>query len=80
MALAALAVLVGTVIQSGTGLGFALVLSPALFAVLDPVDAVWTLLVLGLALNVLVLMKTGKRSVPRLRPTPARAGRGSRPG
>jgi uncharacterized membrane protein YfcA len=36
MALAAIAALVGAFIQSATGFGFALVLSPALFAVLEP--------------------------------------------
>ena len=36
MVLAAAAALVGAAVQSATGFGFALVLSPALFAVLDP--------------------------------------------
>jgi uncharacterized membrane protein YfcA len=55
MPLAAAAALVGASIQSATGFGFALVLSPALFAALDPAEAVTSLLVLGLALNLLVL-------------------------
>jgi uncharacterized protein len=59
MALAAVAALVGAVIQSATGFGFALVLSPALFAVLEPAEAVGTLLLLGLALNLLVLLEGG---------------------
>ncbi len=46
--------------QSATGFGFALVLSPALFAVLDPVEAVTALLILGLALNLLVLFERGR--------------------
>ena len=59
MGLAAIAALVGAFIQSATGFGFALVLSPALFAVLEPEEAVGTLLVLGLALNLLVLVEGG---------------------
>jgi uncharacterized membrane protein YfcA len=59
MALAAIAALVGAFIQSATGFGFALVLSPALFAVLEPEEAVGTLLVLGPALNLLVLVEGG---------------------
>jgi uncharacterized protein len=60
MALAALAAFVGAFVQSATGFGFALVLSPALFAVLEPVEAVTTLLALGLALNLLVLFEHGR--------------------
>jgi uncharacterized protein len=59
MALAALAALAGASIQAATGFGFALVLSPALFAVLDPTEAVATLLALGLVLNVFVLIEDG---------------------
>jgi uncharacterized protein len=60
MPLAAAAALVGASIQSATGFGFALVLSPALFAAVDPVEAVTSLLVLGLALNVLMLFERGR--------------------
>jgi uncharacterized membrane protein YfcA len=60
MALAAVAAFAGAAVQSATGFGFALVLSPALFAVMDPVEAVTTLLVLGLALNLLVLFEAGR--------------------
>jgi uncharacterized membrane protein YfcA len=60
MPLAAAAAFVGASIQSATGFGFALVLSPALFAALDPVEAVTSLLVLGLALNALVLFERGR--------------------
>jgi uncharacterized protein len=60
MALAASAALVGAFVQSTTGFGFALVLSPALFAVMDPVEAVMALLVLGLALSLLVLFERGR--------------------
>ena len=60
MALAAVSALAGSFVQSSTGFGFALVLSPALFAVMDPVEAVMALLVLGLALSVLVLFERGR--------------------
>jgi uncharacterized protein len=60
MPLAAAAALVGASLQSAIGFGFALVLSPALFAALDPVEAVTSLLLLGLALNVLVLFERGR--------------------
>jgi uncharacterized protein len=60
MALAAVAAFVGAFVQSTTGFGFALLVSPAAFAVLDPVEAVMTLLVLGLALNLLVLFERGR--------------------
>jgi uncharacterized membrane protein YfcA len=60
MPLAAAAALVGASIQSATGFGFALVLSPALFAAVDPVEAISSLLVLGLALNMLVLFEGGR--------------------
>jgi hypothetical protein len=39
MALAVLAALAGAAVQSASGLGFALVLSPVLFAVLEPAEA-----------------------------------------
>lgn len=58
MVLAAAAAFTGASVQSATGFGFALVLSPALFAVLEPFEAVWVLLALGLVLNVLVLRDT----------------------
>lgn len=60
MALAAVATFAGAFVQSTTGFGFALVLSPAMFAVMDPVEAVMALLVLGLALNLLVLFERGR--------------------
>jgi uncharacterized membrane protein YfcA len=60
MLLAAAATLAGASLQSAIGFGFALVLSPALFAALDPYQAVTALLVLGLALNVLVLFEDGR--------------------
>jgi uncharacterized membrane protein YfcA len=60
MLLAAAAALVGASVQSATGFGFALVLSPALFAVLEPVEAVTSLLALSLVLNLLVLFEGGR--------------------
>ncbi|MGH2742190.1 MAG: sulfite exporter TauE/SafE family protein [Thermoleophilaceae bacterium] len=60
MALAVVAAFAGAAVQSATGFGFALVLSPALFAAMDPVEAVTALLVLGLALNLLVLFERGR--------------------
>jgi uncharacterized membrane protein YfcA len=56
IALAAAAALAGATVQSATGFGFALIASPALFAVLSPYEAVSALLLMGLLLNVLVLM------------------------
>jgi uncharacterized protein len=60
MLLAALAALVGAAVQSATGFGFALVLSPALFAVMEPAEAVTALLLLGVALNLLILRESGR--------------------
>lgn len=58
MALAAVAALAGAAIQSATGLGFALVLSPALFVVMEPAEAVTAVLLLGAALCTLVLVES----------------------
>lgn len=58
MALAAVAAFAGAAIQSASGMGFALVLSPALFAVMDPEEAVTAVLLLGAALCVLVLIES----------------------
>ena len=60
MVLAALAAFAGAFVQSATGFGFALVLSPALFAVLEPVEAVTALLALGLVLNLLMMFEHGR--------------------
>ena len=56
--------LAAAVVQASTGLGFALVLSPAVFALLEPESAVVAITVLGLALNGLVLF--GERRRPRV--------------
>lgn len=55
MALLVVATLLGAALQSLAGFGFALVLAPAALSVLEPDEAVTTLLVLALALNALVL-------------------------
>jgi len=68
MVLAALAALVGAAVQSATGFGFALVLSPALFAVMEPAEAVTVLLALGAALNTLVLLERHDARWSRLPP------------
>jgi uncharacterized protein len=68
MILAALAALVGAAVQSATGFGFALVLSPALFAVMEPEEAVTALLALGAALNLLVLLERHDARWSRLPP------------
>lgn len=58
MLLAALAAFAGAFVQSATGMGFALVLSPALFAVMDPEEAVTAVLILGAVLCALVLVES----------------------
>jgi uncharacterized protein len=58
MVLAALAAFAGAAVQSTSGLGFALVLSPALFAVMEPEEAVTAVLLLGAALCLLVLVES----------------------
>ena len=62
--LLAVVALAAAVVQAATGLGFALVLSPAMFALLEPESAVVAITVLGLALNGLVLF--GERRRPRV--------------
>jgi uncharacterized membrane protein YfcA len=62
MLLAAIAALAGASCQAATGFGFALVLSPAVFAVLDPTEAVATLLVLGFPLNLFMMIEDGGRA------------------
>jgi uncharacterized protein len=60
MLLAAVVAFAGAAVQSATGFGFALILSPALLAVLDPYEAISAVLVLGLVLNLLVLFDGGR--------------------
>jgi uncharacterized membrane protein YfcA len=61
LALAALAVFAGAVLQSATGFGFALVAAPILFALLGPQQAVTAGVLLGLGLNVLTLATERRR-------------------
>jgi uncharacterized membrane protein YfcA len=53
--------LAAAIVQASTGLGFALILSPAVFALLEPESAVVAITVLGLALNGLVLFGERRR-------------------
>jgi uncharacterized protein len=73
MVLAAIAAFAGAFVQSASGFGFALLLSPALFAAVEPVEAVGALLVLGLALNLLVLLEGGHVDTRALVPVLAAA-------
>jgi uncharacterized protein len=52
---------VAAVVQAATGLGFALVLGPSVFALLEPESAIVAVTVLGLALNGLVLFAEHRR-------------------
>lgn len=61
MPLAAVAAFLGATLQSATGFGFALVLGPALIAVLAPGEALTTLLVLSASLNLLILFSERRR-------------------
>jgi uncharacterized protein len=61
MLLAALATLVGAGVQSATGFGFALLAAPAFLAAVGRDEAVATVLVLSLALNILMLAGEGRR-------------------
>ena len=64
MGLLIAATLAGATLQSAAGFGFALVLAPAAFAVLDPDEAVTVLLILGLELNLLILFGERRRAEP----------------
>jgi uncharacterized protein len=68
MLLAAIATLVGAVVQSATGFGFALLAAPAFLAALDRNEAVATVLVLSLALNALTLAGEGRHPEVLARP------------
>lgn len=63
-ALVAVGALGAACVQATTGIGFALVLTPALFALLSPEGAIVTVTGLGLVLNLLVLL--GERRRPRV--------------
>lgn len=64
---AALATGAGACLQSAGGFGFAMVAGPALFAALDPAEAVGALLVLSSGLNALVLGGERRRAEVRWR-------------
>ncbi len=68
LALAALAVAVGAVAQSVSGIGFALVCGPFLVALLGQADGVRVAVVLSAALNVALLAREGKRVQWRVLP------------
>jgi len=68
MLLAALATLVGAGVQSATGFGFALLAAPAFLAAIGRDEAVTTVLVLSLVLNVLMLAGEGRRPEVLARP------------
>jgi uncharacterized membrane protein YfcA len=61
--LVGLTALAAACVQAATGLGFALVLTPVLFAVLSPTAAIITVTALGLELNLLVLLAERRRPV-----------------
>lgn len=64
MLLASLAVLVGATVQAAAGFGLALIAGPAVVAVLDPTQAVATLMVLTATTTVLLLgVRRGPRAV-----------------
>ena len=65
MLLAALAVFAAAALQSASGFGFALIAGPALFALLEPEEAVATVLALGIAINALML--AGERRPSQIR-------------
>lgn len=56
----ALATLIGAILQSAAGFGFALVLAPVAIAVLGPDEAVSSLIVLSAFLGVLILLAEGR--------------------
>ena len=61
MLLVALAVLAGATLQSALGFGAALVMSPALLAVLEPRQAVTVLVLLGSGMNLLIAAAERRR-------------------
>lgn len=66
MLLACLAVLAGATVQAAAGFGLALIAGPALVAVLDPTEAVTTLMVLATTTTLLLLLvRRGPRPAVR---------------
>jgi len=64
LVLAAMAVVIGSIMQSATGFGFALVAAPVLFPVLGPKEAIGTLLVLACVGSALILAAERRRPQP----------------
>src|SRR5438552_2298578 len=64
LALVGVGALAAACVQATTGLGFALLLTPIMFALLSPAAAIVTVTALGLELNVLVL--AGERRRPKV--------------
>jgi uncharacterized membrane protein YfcA len=64
VAFVGLGALLAACVQSTTGLGFALILTPIVFALQSPMAAILIVTALGLGLNVLVLL--GERRRPRV--------------
>ncbi len=62
LALVCISALVAAFVQAATGLGFALVLTPVMFAVVSPTGAIVTVTALGLELNLLVLLGERRRA------------------
>ena len=65
MPFVSLTTLAASALQSATGFGFALLLSPVLFAIYEPAHALGTVLLLGAALNLLMLY--GERRAREIR-------------
>ena len=65
--LVSIATAAGAAVQAATGFGFALIATPALFAVADPVEAVTIVLLLSLAINCLVLFSESRSRLVRRR-------------
>jgi uncharacterized membrane protein YfcA len=61
VAVAAVAVAVGSLVQSATGFGFALLAAPVTTAALGPVESVPTITIAGLVVSGLVLAGEGRR-------------------
>jgi hypothetical protein len=61
VALVAAFALAGACVQATTGMGFALILTPIMFALLSPVGAIVAVTLLGLELNLLVLFAERRR-------------------
>jgi uncharacterized membrane protein YfcA len=64
---AGVAVFAGGLLQSATGIGFALVAGPLLFAALGPQEAIGTLLALGTVVGTLILATESRRPRPLAR-------------